>query len=996
MKKFIGLLGLGFLFVGSSLFGAEVFGNEGSGKEGSGNGGSGKEDTVIRVGYFSNSTLVRNIASIDRKGFGYDLLVASEEYSDVVFEFVPVHRDNFQASLDAGVIDLFGGVPYQEEYESYFTYSQEFGFMQVLLLTDKESDILYEDFSGMEGQTVTVWEEFEYQDMMFSYLEEHGLQLDVVEVASEVEFYRSESALYLGSNFMSLDEKKVVAFLGSMPLHFVGLPENAEKILLVDQALSLLEARKPWIRFETYEKYFQESALAQPVLTVDDMSLLQEHGVFTVGYGENLFPLEGVNEFGEPEGIFIELMDFVADLAGIQIKYVPFALGEAVNYHLFDVCLAYAGNEVYLDYFSMTDEIVGSPPLVLIGGKGISEPKTQVPRIGILSYATFDFDVLYQKYPNSDLVVYYSYEKMVEDLDSGELDGLLVSNFTSWYMLEELGDSYDSYHTGLYLPLRLFVSEDLDPRMVEIFNRLLGQLDSDMVEKLMLDQVSNLYEPPTFWEEMVESWYYYSPIVLGVVSFVVMLYVLSEKKKQDKFLNLLCYDELTGFMGEEKFRVELELRLKEVKPMAYRLMVFDVDGFALMNLQYGKEYGDKVLSEIAKTLVTNYPKDSLFCRSGDDLFYIFSQSFSDLRAYCGKAFCDGCLSRCGSSMLRENCEVSISGGYYVIDDVSVAFDEMLAGANMARMLGKGISGISSFGYTSELEVEKLHREIVVSEMETALGEGAFGLQYQLVVDAVTGEIVGGESLVRWYHLESGRHPVGIRFHPEEFMSIFVEEGFITVLDFRMLEKLCQFISREKRNPYLPMLSLNLSAVTLLLGDFMERLQVTLSRYGIGTKEIGFEICESGFFAYPDVLEERVAKLKEMGFRVGMDNLGIGACTLGSFKNRELSYVKLDKNFMEEQLKDERGSLVLKNLIFAGKDLGMTVVAEGLETLAQVEQLRGLGCDLLQGNYYGEPMEGREFLATCRESVCLSAEKRAFLKETNRYESHGGLKEMFST
>lgn len=949
-----------------------------------------EQGDVIRVGYLENTVMVKNTESIDHKGYGYDYLMACSDYTDLSFEFVPVFMEDIEGAFARNEIDVFGGMTWNEQREQQYCFSEDFGVMQVMLVADSDSAILYDDFSAMLGEKVTALEGFEYIHLLEEYKEEYGLLLGIDLVATEKEYYSSDSLLHLATDFMEIQDKKVVAHLGVKELYFVAHDEGL--IEAMDEAMAFLEAREPWIRYDIYSKYMQSTNMVKPVLTAEQMTLLKGHGEFTVGYGENLFPLQGKDSVGNAEGFLVDLMDLMAEKAGISLQYVPFVPGDAKSYAQMDLSIAYVGGEDYLSGFSLTDEIEGSPPLVLLARRGLSDPVNQMEQLGMLSYCTFDSHLIEDKYKKSYIFTYDNYEEMIADLHSGKIQGMILSSVSASYLLMELGETYyDTYYTGLYLPLRLFVSHNLPDEYINIFNILLAQLGSDEVDKLILDQVAKYYETPSLMDHVRTYWYLYVAVLsLGVLT-VGSVALTLQRKKQEEFLNAVNYDTVTGLYSEVKFLSEVRQKLRQASPGQYRMITVDIDQFGLINRQYGNRCGDLILKKVGENLKNSFPNTTVICRSGDDLFYIFAPVMSELRALCGKAICNECLMNSATPVLMMQFPLSLSRGIYLVEDPNVEVETMIAGANMAKSLGKSTYGMTSFQYTKDLEQKRHLMDDILTTMEEALRERALRVQYQVKVELATGKIVGAEALVRWFHLDEHKNPVGVRYLPEDFISLFEENGFITKLDYYVFGEVCGFIARNRGNPNLPKISMNLSGLTLLRTDLECTMGQTLQQYGVEAREIDIELTESAFTHYPQESAGRVSSLRKLGYTVAMDDFGTGASSLNRLKDMDISALKLDKGFLDYNLKEGKGSIIVGNMIAMAKEIGVTVIAEGVETQEQLDALKQLGCEQVQGFYYCKAVGEEAFLDILRENPCLTEEKRHFLQSTNRYVENEAVK-----
>ena len=240
-------------------------------------------------------------------------------------------------------------------------------------------------------------------------------------------------------------------------------------------------------------------------------------------------------------------------------------------------------------------------------------------------------------------------------------------------------------------------------------------------------------------------------------------------------------------------------------------------------------------------------------------------------------------------------------------------------------------------------------------MDAALANREFQVYLQPKVNASQGELAGAEALVRWIHPKEGFIP------PNKFIPIFEQNGFILKLDDYMLEEIAkqqaQWMAQGKK---IVPISVNVSRAHFTREDLAQHICNIVDKYHVPHNVIELELTESAFFDDKKVLLNTVKQLRDAGFLVSMDDFGSGYSSLNSLKELQLDVLKLDADFFRGADSQERGLLIVSEVIDLAKKLNMKIVAEGIESREQVDFLIEQECDLIQGYYFAKPMPIREF------------------------------------
>lgn len=438
------------------------------------------------------------------------------------------------------------------------------------------------------------------------------------------------------------------------------------------------------------------------------------------------------------------------------------------------------------------------------------------------------------------------------------------------------------------------------------------------------------------------------------------------------YLVLLCYivlylvwwyksririDALTKAYRLRPFMIKAKHLLKN-NQMDFVFVKLDVKNFKLINRIYSKEYGDKVLVSISNALrkiLDN--KYSIYCREQKDTF-IFVLPFISKEALLikRKDFLEEFYRNMNESF---NYQITFPTGHYIVrkDNLNrLNISETIEKVNLAHGLAKYETGEDLFiDYEESLEKELIKKQNVENEMTQALKDKEFTLYLQPKVLLENEEIYGAEALVRWV-----RNNVVYR-NPNDFIPIFEKNGFVTKIDFHMFEETVKLLSalKKEKNICIP-ISVNFSRMHLKNDDIAEQLDKITSHYQVENKYLTIEVTESMMNGDIEEFKKWINSLRMKGFKIAVDDFGIGYSSLSLLKDLHFDELKIDKEFFSECLENERCEIVIMSTIEMAKKLGSHVVAEGIENVEQIEMLKEAACDLIQGYYYYSPMNVSTF------------------------------------
>lgn len=438
--------------------------------------------------------------------------------------------------------------------------------------------------------------------------------------------------------------------------------------------------------------------------------------------------------------------------------------------------------------------------------------------------------------------------------------------------------------------------------------------------------------------------------VITILAIAVLLYIFISQRRHVQELSQLAFvDTLTGVANKKKFKLVAAELLADSHDR-YAFAILDIDKFKVLNDTLGYNSGDLLLINICRVLQQHLKEKEFFCRCDSDEYYLLLLYTDDktlrdrillIMAQIGDEFKD---------QLDNSYSLVLCAGVYVIANFKESINSIRDKASHAHRLikGKDESGISF--YNEEIRNRILEEKEIENKMHGALQNGEFLLYLQPKYYLESEKIYGAEALVRW---DGNSRTLA---YPSDFIPIFEKNGFVTKLDMYMLEKACQTIRGWLDSNVVPIpISINFSRLHLKNPRFVDDIADIVDKYRIPPRYIEIELTESTMLHNEEVLIAMLSHLHEHGFTLSMDDFGSGYSSLGLLKNLPVDVIKLDRTFFVNYSELKRAVTVVGSIISMARDLGIKTVAEGVETIEQIEFLRELGCDIVQGYYYAKPM-----------------------------------------
>lgn len=409
-------------------------------------------------------------------------------------------------------------------------------------------------------------------------------------------------------------------------------------------------------------------------------------------------------------------------------------------------------------------------------------------------------------------------------------------------------------------------------------------------------------------------------------------------------VNSVQRDALTGLYSKEYFYCLVEEILLNHPNKKYDIICADIERFKLVNELCGIKEGDSLLKYVSQ-MIQNKVNDLGVCgRIGGDIFAIIMEHQEKYREE------DFLETVEYINQFNTNLHCVIKYGIYVIEDRTLPADIMCDRARLALESIKGKYKTHFSYYDDTIRQELLDEQFILSNMKAALTNREFVVYFQPKFELMTEQICSAEALVRWVHPIKGMIP------PNRFIKTFEKNGFITELDFYVWEETCKWIRSwiDRGNTPIP-ISINMSRADIYNPKIDIILLSLLSKYNLNPSHIFLEITETAYTENSEQMIEVVDRLKKLGFIIEMDDFGSGYSSLNMLSELPIDVIKLDMRFVQNEDSSRNKRSIMSFVISLAKWMGLMVIAEGVETEEQVNLLKVLGCQRVQGYYFSKPL-----------------------------------------
>lgn len=535
---------------------------------------------------------------------------------------------------------------------------------------------------------------------------------------------------------------------------------------------------------------------------------------------------------------------------------------------------------------------------------------------------------------------------------------------------EILGNILESEYDIIYaedgLEALKLIKENIDKLSLVLLDLIMPKMDGlELLERLRDDsKLSNIPVIVITSDQLSEE----KSLSLGAADFIPKPYprqtVIKARIKRTivlyedrRIINYTERDLLTRLYNKEYFYQYAAIYDKYYDDIMDALFI-DIRHFHIINDRFGNHYSDEVLKTTASILKGIAKRlNGMVCRKEKDSFMLYLKHQDD-------------YSFILDELRKKNKDIVYRIGVYEnVDkniDVTIRFDRAkLASDKLKTSMTKNIEY-----YNEKMREKELYEEQLIYDFEKSLLNNEFEVYYQPKFN-VKGDkpyLSSAEALIRWFHPTLGL------ISPADFIPLFEENGLIQRLDRFVWSEVGKKIKKWKETLgfYVP-ISVNVSRIDMYEPDFIDTLLKIINDNNLSTKDIYLEITESAYTSNSAQMIEIVNKLRALGFSIEMDDFGTGYSSLNMISELPIDVLKLDMLFVKNASK-KNDTKIVEVIIDIAKYLGAPVIAEGVETKTQVDLLKSLGCDIIQGYYFSKPISAAEFekyIIARKEELCLN-------------------------
>ncbi len=424
---------------------------------------------------------------------------------------------------------------------------------------------------------------------------------------------------------------------------------------------------------------------------------------------------------------------------------------------------------------------------------------------------------------------------------------------------------------------------------------------------------------------------------------------------RNQVTHLTFHDGVTGLPNRAYFEERARDVLTRRGAGGTAVIFLDLDGFTSVNDSVGHASGDHLLGQAARRLRSAVRADDTLARWGGDEFAVLLEGGAS-----------GGTDAQTAIDLAERLVRAVSNEPFRVADrdialtasVGVAFAEedlppgdLLRNADVAMSRAKELGGRRVEVFATHMHADVLRRLEIASDLQRALLENQFAIEYQPVVDLATSQVTAVEALVRWWR--------GSTFvPPEQFLGPAEDTGIIVPLSEWILREACREVAAWRASSWDIGLALNLSARQIMAPRFVETVAEALSESGLPASKLTLEVIEEMLVEDAGEMISRLSELRTLGVRLAIDDFGTGYASLAFLRQLPVDMIKIDPSFVSGLGRDDTLTLLTKTIVQLGNDLGLIVVAEGIERPEQLDLLRKMGCTRGQGYLVARPMTAR--------------------------------------
>lgn len=436
--------------------------------------------------------------------------------------------------------------------------------------------------------------------------------------------------------------------------------------------------------------------------------------------------------------------------------------------------------------------------------------------------------------------------------------------------------------------------------------------------------------------------------------------LIERERIQDELSYAAFHDELTRLKNRGYFMARIHSALSRGNagnPGAATVLYLDLDRFKYVNDGMGHHAGDSLLKSVAERLSECIEPTAVIARIGGDEFAILLTDEGHQEQAIETAKRVTHALSLPTAIDGQQLFISCSIGIATLDVQHATAEDLIRDADVAMYAAKKKGRGSWAVFDLSMRQASIDLLVMQNALKHAITRDEFYLVYQPIFSITTEAVVGVEALVRW------RHPTLGIVAPDVFISVAEDIGVICDLGQWVMRNACREVKRwgDATGPAGIKLNVNVSGVELNRKDFALQVAGIIAETGFDARALQIEITESVFLHEPEIVAKTLEDLRAQGIRIALDDFGTGYSSLGYIDRYPIDAIKIDRSFVTRMMKHERSVAIVKSILSLGEALDLAIVAEGVETPGQMDQLRELGCPYAQGFLLSPPVLAEDVL-----------------------------------
>ena len=934
---------------------------------------------IVRVGWYESPFNTTDVFG-RRSGYAYDYQQKVSALTGWTYEYVVGSWPELLPMLADGRIDLLSDVSYTEQRtESMLFSALPMGTEEYYLFAAPGNrDIRAEDYSSFNGKLVGVNKGSVQADFFREWEKENGVQAELVELTLSVDeslkmLARGELDMYIALDaYLDAGVAVPVCKIGESDYYFAVSKARPELLTELNNAMSRIRDEDPYFNQKLNAKYIKAAGV-NFFLSGEEEEWLSGHGPIRVGYQDNYLAFCAKDpKTGELTGALREYLRIASDClenAHIDFEAVAYPTAasalEAVKSG--EVDCAFPANLTNYDGetqgFYMTPPLMSTDMSAVIRESDLStfakkDRVTVAVNTGNTNYDMFLLD----HFPNWRSIYFEDTPEGLRAIAEGRVDTLLISNYR-YNNIAALCRRYKltTLSTGVEMDYCFAVDRN-STTLYSILSKI-----TDVVPTASVNSALSFAFAEDARYSLGDLARQNLFIVVSALSalFLLLLFLLARSylaerkaRARQQLISATEIDAMTGLYNRNFFNEYAERIFREYPNKKMDAVELNIEQFHAVNAINGRDFGNRVIRALADEIHAFLTeRDGIACHSEADRFAIYCAHIEDCRALFDRL-------QHKLNTLRPNSVVQLRMGVMPWQkdlEPQQQLEQALVACNLARGYFKEHLVI----FDDDAREREALEQRLTGDLQRALDKREFEIHYQPKYDiqCEPPKLASAEALVRWRHPELGMIP------PGDFIPLFERNGQIAAVDkFVWAESACQVAAWREKYGFTVPVSVNLSRMDVFDPTLEGTLDALLRENGLARGDLKLEVTESACTESPYQVIDVIERLRRKGFEIEMDDFGSGYSSLNMLSSMPIDVLKMDRAFVGNIEHNPRDIQLVELILGIAKNLKVPVVAEGVETEAQLRILKEMGCALVQGFVFSRPLPAAEFEASIIEKA----------------------------